>query len=68
MRSLISRAASFVYAQIDARDIVLAMGLMLLAVGLYRVYAPAAFIVPGMVLTYVAVWGGPKPPAAGDGD
>lgn len=60
MRSFIVRVASFVYAQTDARDLLLGFGLILLAVGLYQVFVPAAFIAPGAVLTYVAVWGGPK--------
>lgn len=57
---VIVRAAKFAAANVDARDLVLAVGLGLLAAGLYQVYPPAAFIMPGAVLTYVAVWGGPK--------
>jgi hypothetical protein len=60
MRSWLARTASFVYSQVDARDLVLAFGLVLLSVGLYQFFAPLAFIVPGAVLTYVAVFGGPK--------
>ena len=60
-----ARAAKFAVAQVDARDLVLAIGLGLLAIGLYQVFQPAAYIVPGAVLTYVAVWGGPKPAVPG---
>jgi hypothetical protein len=58
--SAVSRAASYAAAQIDARDLVLVVGLGLLSAGLYQLFVPLAFIVPGTVLTYVAVWGGPK--------
>ena len=54
------RFVKLVAANVDARDIVLIVGLGLLAVGLYQVFPPAAYIVPGAILTYVAVWGGPK--------
>lgn len=64
----VSRAASYAAAQVDARDLVLALGLGLLSAGLYQVFVPAAFIVPGAVLTYVAVWGGPKPSATAGTD
>lgn len=64
----VSRAASYAAAQVDARDMVLVLGLGLLAAGLYQLSPPAAFIVPGMVLTYVAVWGGPKSPSTPGAD
>lgn len=64
----LTRAAAFAAAQLDARDLVLAAGLALLAVGLYPVCPPAAAIVPGAVLTYVAVWGGPKLTSTGADD
>lgn len=41
---------------LDARDGVLGVGLCLLSFGLYQVWVPAAFIAPGAVLTYVAVF------------
>ena len=56
MRSLISHVASFVHAQIDARDLVFVVGLLLLAAGLYLIFAPAALVVPGAILTYVALF------------
>jgi hypothetical protein len=48
------------FAEIDARDGVLAAGLVLLSAGLYQVWIPGAFIAPGVVLTYVAVFSGPR--------
>lgn len=63
-----ARVAKIAAANLDARDLVLAAGLGLLAAGLYQVLEPLAFIVPGAVLTYVAVWGGPKAPAPGADD
>jgi hypothetical protein len=63
MRSFMISAASFIYAQVDARDVVLAVGLSLLSIGLCQVFVPAAFIAPGLVLTYVAVRGQPKVPS-----
>lgn len=55
-------------ANVDARDLVMIAGLALLAIGLFQVFVPAAFIVPGAVLTYVAVWGGAKPSQPGADD
>jgi hypothetical protein len=42
---------------VDARDLVLVCGLALLSIGLWAVFPPAAAIVPGAVLTYVAIFG-----------
>lgn len=42
---------------IDARDVIAVVGLVLLAVGLYQVYRPAALIVPGALLTWFALRG-----------
>lgn len=41
----------------DGRDLVLVAGLGLLTYGCFLVYVPAAFIVPGGILTYVAIFG-----------
>jgi len=65
---MLRRVAKIVAANVDARDLVLAAGLCLLAVGLYQVFPPAAFIVPGAVLTYVAVCRGPKTATPGVDD
>lgn len=48
-------AAVFVGNQIDVRDVVLLAGLLLAAAGLYQVYVPLAFVVPGAILTYIAI-------------
>ena len=47
-------------ALIDARDLMLAAGLGLIAFGAYQIYPPAAAIAPGAVLAAVAVFGTPK--------
>jgi hypothetical protein len=63
MRSFFTRVASTIYAQIDARDVILVIGLTLLSAGLAQVSVPAAFVAPGAILTYVAVFQGqPKAP------
>lgn len=56
--------AAAIAAQVEVRDVVLGIGLVLVASGLWMVWAPAALIVPGAVLTFVAVRG----PAAPSGD
>lgn len=50
MRGVIEWAASL---DIDALDVALALGLVLLGVGCALVWLPAAFIVPGAVLVYI---------------
>ncbi|MEO3386020.1 hypothetical protein [Mesorhizobium sp. CAU 1741] len=57
LRSYLRRAATSVAAAVDARDLVLATGLVLAGYGLFEVYPPAAFIGPGCVLIYVAIFG-----------
>jgi hypothetical protein len=49
----------------DARDLLGLGGLTALAYGCGLVYPPAGFIVPGVVLLYVALWHTriPAPPA-----
>lgn len=49
---LVAKLPSF----FDARDVLLALGLVLSAGGLYLVWTPLAFIFPGFVLTYLAVF------------
>lgn len=41
----------------DLRDAVFAVGLGLMGFGLWQVYEPAAFVVPGAVLAAVGVFG-----------
>ena len=43
--------------QLDKRDIVFFVGLLLLVAGVYLVYAPAALIVPGVILIAISLWG-----------
>ena len=49
--------ATIVYSTIGATEIMLASGLVLIAYGLSMVYLPAAYFVPGSVLTIIAVYG-----------
>lgn len=46
----------------DVRDLFLIVGLIFLFIGLAQLSWPAAFVVPGAILTYVAILG---PRAAG---
>lgn len=55
--TFVGAGSRWLYATFDVRDCLLALGLGLLATGLARVWVPAAFIVPGAVLTYVAILG-----------
>lgn len=43
--------------QVDMRDAMLIVGLVLVGVGLWDVYRPASFVLPGAVLAGVAVFG-----------
>tara|TARA_R110002074_G_scaffold21173_5_gene66088 strand:+ start:8308 stop:8529 length:222 start_codon:yes stop_codon:yes gene_type:complete len=49
------QAAKFA-SRFDARDMFLFAGLGLVSYGLTLVWLPAAFIVPGLILLYVAVF------------
>lgn len=62
------KIGQWLVANVDARDLVMIAGLALLAIGLFQVSVPAAFIVPGAVLTFVALRGGPKLPQSGADD
>jgi hypothetical protein len=53
----IGRGVVAVAALFDFRDILLFGGTGLLGYGLYQVYAPAAFIVPGAIFVAVATIG-----------
>jgi hypothetical protein len=53
VRKLIAALGSAV----DGRDIMLWVGLGLLAYGLWPVWQPGAFIIPGTVLAGVAIFG-----------
>lgn len=51
----IATAARWLAAEIDAEDCVLAIGLVLVGVGIGMVCVPAGLAVPGAVLVYVAL-------------
>lgn len=55
--SKIKSAIIAVVNVLDGRDVVLGVGLTLIAVGVWPLFQPAALIVPGVVLTYVAIFG-----------
>ncbi len=44
-------------APVTFREVLMFAGSGLLAIGLFYIYVPAAFIVPGLILTYVAIAG-----------
>lgn len=49
--------AGALHRNIDARDVIGLLGLVLLGAGLALVWPPAALIAPGVVLIYVAIFG-----------
>lgn len=53
MRAWLARVTT----EVDARDVTLGVGLLLLGGGLALVSVPAALAVPGLVLVAVAVFG-----------
>jgi hypothetical protein len=53
----IRQLAAVIAQTLDPRDLALTAGLGLMGYGLNQIYPPAAFIVPGAVLTYIAVFG-----------
>ncbi len=55
--SRLRSASSALFAAFSLRDLTLYAGLGLAAYGFYQIFPPAAFIVPGAVLIYVAVFG-----------
>lgn len=62
----IRRLANWAHATFDLRDAALAVGLCLLSAGIAQVWMPGAFIVPGAVITWVAIFGAEKPPVTSD--
>lgn len=46
--------SSGIFAEIDARDVIAVIGLVLLSAGFYQIYWPAALIVPGGILCWYA--------------
>ncbi|UFW75185.1 hypothetical protein [Bradyrhizobium sp. WU425] len=67
MRKAFAAIAVWARANIDARDVMLVSGLVLLAVGLWQVWPPAAFIVPGAIVSAVAIFAGRINGSAGEG-
>ena len=56
--SMIKRINRFLASTFDARDVILGVGLCMMSAGLFFVWSPAALIVPGTILTFVAIRGG----------
>jgi len=50
-------AAAKLAAAVAARELALLIGLALLAGGAAQIYPPAAYLVPGAILVYVAIKG-----------
>lgn len=42
-----------VFAGIDSRDVMVFSGILLIAIGVYMIYSPAAFIVAGAMLFWL---------------
>jgi hypothetical protein len=55
---VLSAIGGWIQETVDTRDVVLATGLVLLSVGLWKVWPPAALIVPGAIITSVAIFAG----------
>jgi hypothetical protein len=56
MRKALLIAAGWVGKTFDVRDVMLATGLALLSTGLWQISPPAALIVPGAIITAVAIF------------
>ncbi len=60
----VSRFRRFVaWLEASSREIMLLAGIVILSGGLWPIYKPAAFVIPGAILVAVAVFGiapGPK--------
>jgi hypothetical protein len=48
-------AARYLSETVELRDVVMATGLALVAYGLSLISTPAAFIVPGVILVWLAI-------------
>lgn len=57
IRSAVVRFGRSVASQFDTRDVTGIIGLALLGYGLSLVWLPLAFVVPGAVIVYVAIFG-----------
>lgn len=56
MRKALASIGIWLARTFDVRDAMLAIGLALLAAGLFLVWVPAALIVPGMIISAVAIF------------
>lgn len=57
MKSLFARLVRWIGNTFDVRDAMLAFGLVFLSAGLAQVWVPAAYIVPGAIVTLIAIFG-----------
>lgn len=67
MRKAVSAIGKWMWRTFDMRDGTLAAGLLLLAAGLWQVWPPAALIVPGAIVSAVAIFAGRINGNAGEG-
>lgn len=56
--AVVGRIAAIAFGPrgIESRELTLIAGLVLLAIGGFRAWEPAGWLVPGAVLVYVALW------------
>jgi hypothetical protein len=57
MRQHLVRAASFLANEVGVQEVLFVGGVALLAYGMSLIWLPGAFIIPGSILTAVAVFG-----------
>lgn len=57
--SALRRGALQALRIVDGRDLILVVGTILVSVGLWQVYEPLAYIVPGALLLLVWAWTSP---------
>lgn len=55
----VKAVASVIAAPIGFREVLLFGGAALLSVGVWPIYPPASFVIPGAILVYVSVFGTP---------
>jgi hypothetical protein len=67
MRKVMSAIIAWVGSTFDEQDVMLALGLTLLSAGLWQVWPPAALIVPGAIITSVAIFANRIDGSVGEG-
>lgn len=67
MRKALHAVGQWISTTFDVRDGMLAGGLMMLALGLWQVWPPAALIVPGAIISAVAIFASRIDGNAGEG-